>query len=232
MQIRYEFNQNTFNLLPSFCFNYWITKSMITVFKIGKSISTLFDVKKGADTGDNEKYLREWFEIKQNDFSEFSTSKTWVPYVKGGDFRRRYGNKEYVVYWKNDGYDLKHSKANLRSPQLYFNKTITWSAISSGLSSFRYNDALGLFDSAGSSMKPQDNIFNYVLCMMNSKVATTILMNLNPTLNYGAGTVGTFPMILSDNPTIDNYSIQNRTISKEDWDSFETSWGFKKHPLI
>ena len=232
MKIRFEFNQSTFNLLPSYSFNYWISNSMISIFKKGKPISTIFDVKKGADTGNNERYLREWYEININRFSEFSSIKIWVPYVKGGDFRRWYGNKEYVVFWENNGYELKHSKANLRSPQLYFNETITWSAISSGLSSFRYNDALGLFDSAGSSMRPQDEIFYYVLAMMNSKVATIILKNLNPTLNYGAGTVGTFPIILVENSMIEDYSIQNKNISKKDWDSYEISWEFKKHPLI
>lgn len=232
MRTKYEFNQNTFNLLPSSCFNYWISNSMINIFRNGKAISNIFEVKKGADTSDNDRFLRMWFEIDKNDFSELTSTYNWVPYSKGGEFRRWYGNKEYVVYWANNGYDLKHSKANLRSPQMYFKDTITWSAISSGLSSFRYNDALGLFDSAGSSMEPQNEIFYYVLAMMNSKVATVILKNLNPTLNYGAGTVGTFPMIYSNNSFIEILSNDNTAISKQDRDSFEISWEFKKHPLI
>lgn len=105
---------------------------MLSIFKNGEPIAKLFDVKKGADTGDNSKYLRFWWEVKSISFYAFSNSKKWVPYAKGGEFRRWYGNKEYVIYWDNNGYELKHSKANLRSPQMYFKKTITWSAISSG----------------------------------------------------------------------------------------------------
>lgn len=235
MQVRYEMNQNEFNFIPTNSLNYWFSKSIINVFKNGTAINSLFDVRKGADTGDNNKYIREWWEIMSNHSSIFSKNDTWVPYVKGGEFRRWYGNKQEVIYYKNNGYDLKHSKANLRSPHLYFKKTITWSAISSAESSFRINDSLGLFDSAGSSMKPNDDDFLYVLGAMNSVVACDLLKSINPTLNYGAGSVGLFPLIESDNQTkysVSSLAEKNASQSKRDWDSFETSWDFKKHPLI
>lgn len=233
MNLEYCFDKEKINFIPTYQISYWLSDAMLSIFKNGEPIAKLFDVKKGADTGDNSKYLRFWWEVKSISFYAFSNSKKWVPYAKGGEFRRWYGNKEYVIYWDNNGYELNHSKANLRSPQMYFKKTITWSAISSGKSSFRVNDAMGLFDSAGSSMLPNNDIFDYVLAVMNSKVATIILDNINPTLNYGAGSIGLFPLLKISNPTVINsLTASSVKISKQDWDSFETSWDFKKHPLI
>ena len=230
--LKYEMSLESFNLIPGNPFAYWINSKYINSFKNGIKLVNLFDVRKGADTGDNNRFLRLWFEVNSNHCNIFSKCDKWVSYAKGGDFRRWYGNKEYVVFWENNGEALKSVKANLRSPHLYFKKTITWSALTSGGSSFRINDSKGLFDSAGSSMLPNNERFNYVLGVLNSKVSDSIFDILNPTLNYGAGTIGLFPLIEVQNKKVDFIVDEQINISAKDWNSFETSWDFKKHPLI
>jgi len=233
-KIQYKMCAETFTQIPGRPIAYWLSKPMLNVFKNGTQLVQSFDVRKGADTGDNDKYLRFWWEVPSQKTSIFSKNDDWVPYVKGGEYRKWYGNKEYVIFWKNNGEDLKKSKANLRSPHLYFKKTITWSALTSSKCSFRINDSLGLFDSAGSSMIPPSDKFNYILGLMNSNLADKILEIINPTLNYGAGSIGSFPLInpKEEDKSVINFIVdQNIKLSKEDWDSDETSWDFLYHKL-
>lgn len=234
MQIRYEFNNKNFNLIPGAPIAYWVSQKFVKPFEVGSLLVDLIPVKKGMDTGDNDKYLRLWYETDYTKIDLFNHSKVYIPYDKGGDFRRWYGNNDYVLNWKNDGYELKHSKANLRSMHLYFKPSITWSALTSYLSSFRYSSFNGCFDSAGSSMFPEKTKTNYYLGYCNSVLANYFLDVINPTLNYGAGSVGMLPVInkIFDIDEIDKIVNQNISKSKKDWDSFETSWDFKKHPLI
>jgi len=206
-----------------------------------KLIGNLFPVKKGADTGNNDLFLKMWHEVNirksgltlgiEETKKEF-TGK-WVPYNKGGEFRKWYGNLEYFINWENDGYDLKNSKANLRSPQLYFRDGITWNALSSSKTSAR-KSTNSIFDSAGSSMFPQKEEIGYYLAFMNSKIVDYLLKILNPTLNYGAGTISNLPDvdIKKHKEIIKNKSQQNISISKEEWDSRETSWDFERSSLI
>lgn len=234
-QIKYIINQKNFMNIPGIPMAYWASANISNCFKKGLLIQNLFDVRKGADTGENGTFLRHWYEISKELFYCFNKNEdTWVSYAKGGEFHRWYGNNDYVILWQNNGYALKHSKANLRSQHMYFKRTITWSALSSGSSSFRANYAEGLFDSAGSSMMPLNNDYFYVLAVMNTKISDKIFDILNPTINYGAGTVGMFPLILNHifKGVIEKYSKENVDLSKQDLDSFETSWDFKKHPLI
>lgn len=234
MQLRYEFNTNNFNLIPGSPFAYWVSAKFVKPFKNGSLLVDLIPVKKGMDTGNNEKYLKLWYEINYSKVDLFNHSKMYIPYDKGGDFRRWYGNNDYVLNWNNDGYELKHSKANLRSMYLYFRPSITWSALTSYLSSFRYSKYNGSFDSAGSSMFPEKERNKYYLGYCNSVLANYFLDVINPTLNYGAGSVGMLPILddIFKNNEIDFLVSNNIKNSQQDWDSFETSWDFKKHPLI
>ena len=236
----FQAKQKDFEKIPGSPIAYWVSDKVREIFE-NKLIGNLFPVKKGADTGNNDLFLKMWNEINfkksgvnigtEKEKKEFKGK--WVPYNKGGEFRKWYGNLEYFINWENDGYDLKNSKANLRSPQLYFKEGITWNALSSSKTSAR-KSTNSIFDSAGSSMFPKKEEIEYYLAFMNSKIVDYLLKILNPTLNYGAGTISNLPDVNNKNYTevIKNKSQQNIDISKEEWDSRETSWDFEKLSLI
>ena len=239
-QIKFQAKQKDFEKIPGSPIAYWVSDKIREIFE-NKLIGNLFPVKKGADTGNNDLFLKMWNEINfKKSGVNISTEKEkkefkgkWVPYNKGGEFRKWYGNLEYFINWENDGYDLKNSKANLRSPQLYFKEGITWNALSSSKTSAR-KSTNSIFDSAGSSMFPKKEEIEYYLAFMNSKIVDYLLKILNPTLNYGAGTISNLPDVNNKNyiEVIKNKSQQNIDISKEEWDSRETSWDFEKLSLI
>lgn len=224
-------NSKKYLRLPGSLIGYWISQKILNIFE-HKKLSEILPVKKGADTGDNKTFLRMWFEVSKYDFNQFSNSNRWISYAKGGGYRKWYGNNEYVIFYENSGAKLKLSNANLRSKHLYFKESITWSAVSSDRPSFRLNSALGAFDSSGSSLFPMSSQINYFLAMMNSKVVEYILSIVSPTMNFGAGSVAQIPVIYSENERVIEYALQNVKLSKHDWDSFETSWDFKRHPLL
>ncbi|MBC2850006.1 BREX-1 system adenine-specific DNA-methyltransferase PglX [Cetobacterium sp. 8H] len=234
-------NQKDFEKIPGSPIAYWVSGKILSLFS-KKLIGNEFPVKKGADTGENELFLRQWQEIEnqkmgiglKKGIETIEKNKKWIPYNKGGEFRRWYGNKEYLINWENDGQILKNSKANLRSPQLYFKDGITWNALTSSKTSARLSDYGSLFDSAGSSMFPIE--IEFYLGFMNSKVVDYFLQLLNPTLNYGAGTVAKLPLadkeIENEKQIINTIVKQNIQIAKQEWDSRETSWDFEKLGLI
>lgn len=220
-----------FNKIPGSLIAYWCSPKVIKVFEQSKSLGELIPVKKGMDTGDNGRFIRLWYEINYSKFDKFSHTKKWIPYDKGGIYRKWFGNNDYVLNWEDDGCELKHSKANLRSQHLYFKKSITWNALSSANTCFRASLYNGTFDSAGSSMFPNED-FEYFLGLMNSVQTQYFLNIINPTLNYGAGSISNTPVIFSPNSSIKKCVIQNINLSKLDWDEFETSWDFQYHPLL
>ena len=230
---KFIIKQSHFNNIPSNPIAYWIDNSIINVFQNCDTLGSLVPVKKGMDTGDNKKFLRYWFEVSKNKLRQFNKNEKWVPYDKGGNYRKWYGNNDYVINWENDGYELKNSKANLRSKHLYFKESITWNALSSSKTCFRYSEFESIFDSAGSSIFPSENI-NYYLGLLNSSQTQLFLDIINPTLNYGAGSMANVPVIIEKNKLsiINDIVEKNIEISRNDWDNYELSWNFKKHPLI
>ncbi|WGN90579.1 BREX-1 system adenine-specific DNA-methyltransferase PglX [Ligilactobacillus faecis] len=247
----YHTSQDNFAKIPGSPISYWVSENLIHDFVVGKRMDELVTPKVGLQTGDNEQFLREWWEVDLNNIKFDATStveavasgKKWFPYNKGGSFRRWYGNYDYVVNWKNDGYEIKHfvdDKGKLRSrPQntdYYFKEAITWSDVTSGNFSMRYRESGSIFDSTGHSAF--SNSFEdklYLLGLLNTPVGNYIFKILNPTIHMHIGYVSLFPTLL-DNITMDN--IINKTeeciaISKHDWLCQETGWiNAKKHPLI
>ncbi|MEG1141747.1 MAG: BREX-1 system adenine-specific DNA-methyltransferase PglX, partial [Clostridia bacterium] len=233
---KYIVSKDIFHKIPGIPIAFWCNTNLKKDFETGNLLESIIPVKKGADTGDNKKYLRIWFEVERKKIGYFKNKNTildyeWAPYNKGGGYRKWYGNNDVIVNWKNNGEELKKSTANLRSKNLYFKTSITWSAITSSKSSFRYSNYGAIFDSAGSSMFP-DKELNYYLGLCNSIVSEYILNIINPTLNFGAGSIGKIPIIKESYEKIDGIVQKNVMMSKKEWDSFETSWDFKKHPLI
>ncbi len=229
--LRYEVATTKFDKIPGNPIAYWVSNNFVNAFKNGKLLGNVVPVKKGMDTSNNEYFLRMWFEVQFISIDLNEGKKKWIPYNKGGNFRKWYGNNEYILRWENDGYELKKSRANLRSEHLYFKESITWSALTSANTSFRYSLYKGAFDSAGSSMFPPLNKINNLLGLLNTIIVQFYLTAINPTLNYGAGSIANIPILECD-VNINKLVENNICMSKDDWDSFETSWDFKKHPLI
>jgi type II restriction/modification system DNA methylase subunit YeeA len=237
----YKATQKSFYEIPGTPISYWISDSIKNCFEIGRKLGDLIPVKKGMDTGNNDRFLRTWYEV---DFSKFGIrtnsskqfmdqKKKWLPYDKGGYYRKWYGNNEYVLNWENNGSELRGSSANLRSENLYFKESITWCALTSTSTSARYSCEGSAFDSAGSSMFPSKESLNIFLGFMNSSVVDSILKILNPTLNYGAGSISNLPFVNNESlsllvPCVDELI----KIFKEDWDSFELSYDFSYNPLV
>lgn len=168
------------------------------------------------------------------------SNKKWFPYNKGGDFRKWYGNNEYMVNWENDGFEICHftdAKGKLRSrpqnTQFYFKQSLTWSFVSSTSFGVRYSPEGALFDIGGSSVFPQREDAFYLLGLLCSNISFEYMKLQNPTMNFQVGNVANIPVIISrkDRPRIECLVRENISFSKSDWDSYETSWDFLHRPL-
>lgn len=238
----YETSATNFSKIPGSPIAYWVSKNIIECFK-NEYICQYAKPCKGIDTGNNDLFLRMWYEISNqvrfipnivasHDLN-FSNYK-WFPYNKGGTFRKWYGNNDYVINWENNGLELRsYKKSNLRNKDKYFKKGITWSTVTSGNSSFRFFSEGFLFDNGGSCLFSKKLNLMYIQGFLNSKVAT-LFLNVQPTLNTQPGTIGNLPLYVKLNHVDDVAFIVEKCISlsKSDWDSFETSWDFEVHPLI
>ncbi len=235
---RYLVDQSNFSKIPGSPVAYWMSDRVLSDFQ-HMSLGSVAPTKKGLDTGENDKFLRYWHEpafyrlgIGYDSSDSFTEGKKkWAPHDKGGDFRRWYGNKEWIINWENNGFELHNSKANLRSERFYFHKAITWGSLSSGNISFRYSDYGALSNTAGSSIYPEENVFS-ILGFLNTKVTQYLLDIISPTLNYSAGPISQIPIIDACNTDVATISSQCIDLAKADWDSFQTSWDFKHHPLL
>ena len=249
----YEVMQEDFTKIPGMPIAYWISENTREIF----SQNTLKEIASpciGMRTGDNARFLREWYEVDDNKvgigyssaIDAKNSNKKWFPYNKGGAFRRWYGNNELVVNWENDGAEIK-AETRRRYPMLgenlswkisnekfYFRKSITWSDITSAAFSGRYSDCGALFDVKGSSCFPEEKNIYYIIGLLNTKITQEIIKILNPTITTQVGDMARIPTIIDEHrkPKVEEMSSQNIELAKEDWNSFEISWDFKKHPLL
>jgi hypothetical protein len=224
-------SQENFEKIPGSPISYWATSKNIQHLEYLPKLGEIEDCKKGADTGNNDYYLKYWHEVNKN---KIGKEIKWVFYNKGGTYRRWYGNYDYLIDWENDGYKLENSSANLRSKNLYFQESLTWNALSSGNFCIRFSDKKTIFDSAGSSLflNKKKSTYFYYLGLLNSKVIQKYLLILNPTFNYGAGTISKIPIIIENSSHIDEKVKSNVSISKNDWNSREVSDGFNISPIL
>ncbi len=240
-ECRHTAKQENFSKIPGAPVAYWVSENFIRAFE-NKKIGDVAFPKKGLDTADNNRFLRNWNEVSINNIGFHCntsieakrTEKKWFPLNSGGSFRKWYGNFEKIINWKNDGEDIKkYEKAYIRAQNFYFNEGISWTKISSSNFGVRYAPNGLIFDSAGQTVFCKENLF-YYLGLMCCKVSYVILKFLNPTMNYQVGDIANLPIIFDESKkdNIENIVNENISISKTDWDSFETSWDFKKHPLV
>ena len=240
----YEADQSNFSKIPGSPVAYWWRSPIFDLFD-GTLLSDYALPKVGLQTGENEKYLRCWYEVNkqkigfgcENLQSAIYSKARWFPCNKGGEFRRWFGNNYLVVDWEFDGKRIKAQKGSyIRNPQFYFKKGMTWSTISSGKLSMRYSPSGFLFETKGSMCFPMDEKnFSYLLGLLNTNVVQFLLTALSPTLDYHEGPLGKTPTIIDKTDkinSVDMFVNESVSITKSDWDSYETSWDFKKNPLI
>lgn len=235
-QVKYVANARNFSKISSCPIAYWAANKIFTDFQKFDKIKERCEVRNDLTTGDNNSFLRLWYEVDLKD------GKKWVPCNKGGAFRRWGGNRDYLIDWESDGYRLKHTfdengklRATLRGIDMNFLDGVTMSRVTSGLPSFRYmyNDSIS--ESATNAIYPKDgNIVTsyYIMGMLNSVVGVYILDLVNPTLNIVPDDIRGIPLPSIKEEEVADIVLDNIQLAERDWDSFETSWDFKKHPLI
>lgn len=244
--VEYRFTSNSidFKKIPGSPIAYWISENIRDSFVMNDNISNHFIPKFGMSVGDAEKYIKNWFEVSLNNIQFTAQSEEdylkgnlkWNVMDKGGPFRKWYGNKNHIVMWENNGEEIKNNpKAAVRSPQFFFKPHISWTLVSSSYFSVRYFEEGYILDTASNCIYFEDDIVDYyVLGLLNTKFSQNILDIMNPTLNYSCGVIGLFPYKNNNQQRekINAIVEENINISKGEWDSFETSWEFKKHPLL
>lgn len=234
--------QENFSKIPGSPVAYWVSENFVRTFEQGTSLGKLADSKQGIATADNNRFLREWFEVAINNIEldchsheeSKKSLKKWYPYNKGGEFRKWYGNNDFVVNWKNDGVELREFKKSvIRNPNFFFKRCFSWSLISSSVAAFRYKPSGHLFDVAGMSVFSNDNLY-YLLALCNSNFSMQVLKIVAPTINYQCGDIANIPVKIDNDkkPKIDKIVEENIEFCKKDWDAFEISWDFEGHPLV
>lgn len=247
---RHTSKKENFEKIPGSPVAYWVSEAMLRSFETGKLLEKLADTRLGMATANNNIFVRYWHEVKDCTIGfgfgtreeSVQSKRTWFPYNSGGEYRRWYGNFENVVNWKNDGYAIRNyskngdGKINSHNYNLdYIFKTcLTWSALSSSNFGIRYSPKGSLFDNAGSSLFTNSDLLQYILGLLSSKITFTLLKATSPTMNFQPGNLSALPVIISQKRKAEVNIVvdQSISLSRADWDAFETSWDFKRHPLI
>lgn len=240
-----------FENIPGAPAAYWLTKTTYQLFTRNKLLRDISRPKVGLNTTDNSQFLRYWHEVNIcnagfnvcSRHSAIVSGKQWFPYNKGGGFRRWYGNNDYFVNWRNDGEDVKGAIASDPAKQVggrvvnedcYFKPSISWSLAGAKVFSVRVSTAGFIFDVGGSSIFPSDKERCSLAGFLSSKVANYLMGAMNPTFNFQAGNVASLPIVPIEHQreVINQIATKSIQTHKTDWDYFETSWDFTKHPLI
>lgn len=229
----YQSNQYNFSQIPGSPVAYWVSEKFVATFEKGISIDEISDFTGSQHiTASNDKYLRFFWEVNQ---SNIARGRIWAFYAKGGEYRKWYGNVNLVVrcdslamqYYKNN------ATSNCLEEKYWYTEGITYSAVTTKGTGFRYYPPIGAFDKGGATICYIQH-FEYTLALLNSIIAKTFFDFLNPTINLQTKDVRAMPIILSDdyaNITI-KLAKENIEMSKIDWDIYETSWDFCCHPLV
>ena len=242
---RYIAKQENFSKIPGSPVAYWVSENFVRAFE-SDNLRNHVNAVKGLDTCDNDTFTRHWFEVeyKKIGFDKSDSTQTyshkWYPYCKGGGYSKWYGFMNIVVNWENDGLILRNIrdkngkiKSRPQNIRYYFKEGLTWSTITSYKLSLRYMNNC-IFGGGGSAMFCDKDMFFY-LGYINSKVTEYTLSLLNPTLNFLVGDILSLPVVAAceeKKKVVESSVKENIALSKDDWDSFETSWDFERHPLV
>lgn len=227
----YRRDAEAFKQIPGTPIAYWLGKGANGSFEVGRPLAKIAKTRKGMFTGNNDLFLRQWYEV-----SASLIDIDYKFYSKGGPYRRWYGNRDYVVRWKDDGKEIKAfpGSGNINESD-YFRSCLCWSLITSGDISFRaLNTDEYVMGDAGPACYPNPEMYWYLLGLLNSSAIQLLSKAINPTLNWSAGVVGSFPVVSSRESSdgVKSLVVKQVVESEADWDSFETSWDFKRHPLL
>jgi len=238
---RYETKQSVFNLIPGRPIVYWASYQMLNAFEVGVPLGDAAPAKQGLATADNERFLRQWFEVsadrsymRARDREDAKASGArWFPHNKGGEFRKWWGNQDYVINWEDDGRELWdfRPRSVIRNPDYIFSPCISWSNVTSGEPSFRQYDSSSIFSHVGQAVFPKESERTAVLGSLNSTVIRHILDAISPGIHVNSGQVDELPWIEPDSfdPAVVKRLIE---ISRADWDARETSWDFARPPYL
>ena len=249
----YKTSGKTFLSIPGRTIAYWVSPRTVEILSGSCLLSSIAEARKGLITSDNQRFLRLWHEVDinrigfnmKNSTMATNSGRKWFPYIKGGAYRKWYGNYEYVVNYENDGEELKEWIKELTkdkpggriiNKEYYFRKGITWSSIGTKKTSFRFVGEGSIYSNTGMGIFSGKYNLYTLTGFLNSKVAGYLLQIISPTMGFEAIYISRMPVLLNPgmqvNDTVVDLVKQNIAAAKTDWDSFETSWDFKKHPLL
>ena len=239
---RFVADQSNFSKIPGSPVAYWVSDAIYCVFSLPQ-LGNFAEVKPGMSTTNNELFTRLWFEVcfdntyldAPNRSEAQNSQRKWFQYNKGGEYRKWYGNNDYVVNWENDGAALKEytkgaSGGRMVSLEYFFRECFTWSMITSKENAFRFKPLGSILSNAAPAGYSSNN--KYILGLLNSTVAKEILKFISPTINCTSGNISLFPYKVQEKASVTNLVNKAITISCTDWDSYETSWDFKRSPLV
>ena len=254
---RYEAKQKDFEKIPGSPIAYWVSDRVKEIFEKSEKLGEIAEPKGGMSTSDNERFLRYWNEVNyaniafhfENLIEAKKSNLKWFPYNKGGEFRKWYGNMDYLVNYLNDGLEVKmwvvsnpkdpkttHWSRRLFNTEYYLKSSISWTLISSSNFGARYFPTGFIFDSNGLSVFIKDSQKKYLLSLLSSKISKYFLKIISSTIAFLSGDIKKIPIFFPKSEAtkqqIDQLTQQNIDISKEEWDSRETSWDFKASPLL
>lgn len=239
----FEVSAEQFDKIPGSPIAFWVGDHFFNAYK-HKRISEFGFARSGLQTGNNDLFLKIWYEINSykiafgmtNKQQYLNSRRKWVPQIKGGEYRKWYGNLDYIVNWENDGAEIRNCKGcrlnAMVNPDLFFRTGITWSHTTSSFYGARYLKSGSLFNVEAPTLFTDKNNENYILSFLNSCVAQYFLSAINGTMHYLVGNISDLPLIFDNGNGINELSNENIRLSKANWDSFETSWDFKRSPLL
>ena len=247
----YEQCSDNFAKIPGAPVAYWVSEKLINIFIKCQPLKEYAFLKQGMATTDNNRFVRMWFEVCSENIGynmDIITAKEsclkWFPFNKGGAYRKWYGNNDSIVNYQYDGIEIKKNVLKkypyLKTPDfvvknqsMYFLENGTWTAITSGSFSVRYSPKGFIISNAGMGIF-SNKYLRYVIALLNSNSLVKLLRAISQTLNFNAGDIEKIPFIFDDkyNIDIEKFSSACISLSKSDWDAFETSWDFPKHPLL
>lgn len=237
-------DKENYDVIPGKIIAYWLSDALVNDFRRGTPLGEIAFPRQGLATSNNDKYLRLWFEVANDNLNTKAVStsdakksgKRWYPHCKGGGYRKWYGNRDYVIDWKDDGKLLRNdNKAVIRNPDYYFLDGFSYSDVSTGDYALRYYGNGFIFDSTGPMIfLSGNNHMDYdnakLLALMNTSVVNKILTFLCPTIHYTQSAVAKIPLFEISTPC--ETALKNVELSRDDWDAYENSWDFKRNPLV
>lgn len=241
----YRRRSSVFTKIPNEPIAFWATDSFVKAFDAG-SFSSYGEARSGLQTGDNDRFLKYWQEVSYSQISFANRTKQqylhsglkWVPQIKGGEYRKWYGNFDYVLNWLNDGEEIRHcpsARLNaMATDELFFKEGLTWSHTTSGVFGARFLPSGSLFNVEAPTYFTSPSREYYSLGLLNSTVIQHYLDALSPSLHYLVGSVMPLPVIENNESKsiVEGLVKESIVLSRSDWDSFEISWDFKRSPLV